>query len=143
MSSRRLHQPDSTAKRSGSREAAGGARRRPPANLGWVGGGQGQCRERPSGADYVIADLLQDLGDLLVGGGRHRVQDEGRSRTGTAEDTVEHQRVEMQCGRVRPYTGHATAGFGARSGSSFWASLREVARSRSATPTTRSFRRES
>jgi len=44
-------------------------------------------------------DLIQDLGDLLVGGGRQRMEDRGLPRSGTAEDAIEHERVEMDIGQ--------------------------------------------
>ena len=50
-------------------------------------------------ARHALVELLQDLGDLLVGGGRQRVEDGGRSRSGTAEDAIEYERVEMTIGQ--------------------------------------------
>ena len=57
---------------------------------------------------HAIVELPQDLGHVLVGGGRQRVEDGGHSRSGTAEDAIEDERVEMNRGiqgRTEPLDG--------------------------------------
>src|SRR5262249_25044032 len=60
-----------------SRRAAASAR--PPDR--WAGV-LGQVAAPPQEARHAIVGLLQEMGDLLVGGGRQRVEDGGRSRSG-------------------------------------------------------------
>jgi hypothetical protein len=51
----------------------------------------GQASAASQQARHARVKLLQDLGDLFVGGGRQRVEDGGRSRSGTAEDAIEDE----------------------------------------------------
>jgi hypothetical protein len=62
--------------------------------LGHRIGGAGVLGQAPAPAQQArqaIVELRQDLGDRLVGGGRQRVEDGGRSRSGTAEDAIEDE----------------------------------------------------
>jgi hypothetical protein len=54
----------------------------------------GQAPGPPEQARQARVELLQDLGDLRVGGGGQRVEDRARARRGTAEDAIEHEGVE-------------------------------------------------
>ena len=47
-----------------------------------------------------MVDLLQDLGDLFVGGWGRRMKHRSRGGRGPSEDTVGHERMEMKKHRI-------------------------------------------
>jgi hypothetical protein len=56
---------------------------------------RGQAAAATEQAHHSTVDLLQDPGNLLVGGSGQRVEHGGRSGSRAAEDAIEHDRVEM------------------------------------------------